>query len=125
MLKTATIHGTTVLTNAKGFTVYSFAPDSSTHSACNGTCAQIWPPVKGPATAGPGVTGKLATITRSDGTSQATYNGHPLYTYTGDVSPGTANGNGLNLNGGVWHEVTASGANAPAPKPSGSTGVHY
>ena len=46
------------------------------------------PPVKGPATAGPGVTGKLATITRSDGSVQATYDGHPLYTYVGDGAQG-------------------------------------
>ena len=106
-LKTATIGGTTVLTNAKGFTLYWFAPDTSTTSKCNGSCAGYWPPVPGPATAGPGVTGKLATIKRSDGSVQATYNGHPLYTYIADTAPGQATGNGLNLNGGVWHEVTA------------------
>jgi predicted lipoprotein with Yx(FWY)xxD motif len=55
------------------------------------------------------VTGKLATITRSDGSTQATYNGHPLYTYAGDTAPGQNNGNGLNANGGIWHEVTVSG----------------
>jgi predicted lipoprotein with Yx(FWY)xxD motif len=62
-LKTTTIGGVTVLTNAKGFTLYWFAPDTSTTSKCNGQCATFWPPVKGPATAGSGVTGKLATIT--------------------------------------------------------------
>jgi predicted lipoprotein with Yx(FWY)xxD motif len=108
-LKTTTIHGVTVLTNAKGFTLYSFAPDTSTKSACNGSCAQYWPPVPGHVTAGPGVTGTLGTITRSDGSSQATYNGHPLYTYVSDTAPGQANGNNLNLNGGLWHEVTVSG----------------
>ena len=46
-LKTATIGGATVLTNSKGFTLYSFAPDTSTKSNCNGTCAQNWPPVTG------------------------------------------------------------------------------
>jgi predicted lipoprotein with Yx(FWY)xxD motif len=119
-LKTTTIGGAAVLTNGKGFTLYWFAPDTSTKSNCNGSCATYWPPVKGPATAGAGVTGKLATITRSDGSVQATYNGHPLYTYVGDKAPGQATGNGLNINGGVWHEVTASGAAAPAA--SGSAG---
>ena len=57
---------------------------------------------------GPGVTGTLATIKRSDGTTQVTYNGHPLYTYAGDTAPGQAFGNNLNLNGGLWHEMTAS-----------------
>jgi predicted lipoprotein with Yx(FWY)xxD motif len=120
-LKTAKIGGTTVLTNAKGFTLYWFVPDTMTASKCNGTCAKYWPPVKGPATAGTGVMGKLGTINRSDGSVQATYNGHPLYTYVGDTAPGQAKGNGLNLSGGVWHEVTVSGA-APQPSHSSSGG---
>ena len=117
-LKTAKIGGATVLTNAKGFTLYWFAPDTATKSNCNGSCATYWPPVKGPATAGAGVTGKLGTITRSDGSAQATYNGHPLYTYVSDTAPGQAKGNGLNVSGGVWHEVTVSGAAAPAASPA-------
>lgn len=121
-LKTATIGGATVLTNAKGFTLYSFAPDTATKSNCNGSCATYWPPVKGPATAGPGVTGTLGTITRSDGSTQATYTGHPLYTYVSDAAPGQAKGNGLNVSGGVWHEVTVSGAAAPAPSASSAGG---
>jgi len=121
-LKTTKIGGATVLTNAKGRTLYWFAPDTSTTSKCNGSCATYWPPMKGPATAGAGVTGKLGTIKRSDGSTQATYNGHPLYTYVADGAPGQAKGNGLNLNGGVWHEVTVSGAAAPAPGGSASAG---
>jgi predicted lipoprotein with Yx(FWY)xxD motif len=105
-LGTARIGGVTVLTNAKGFTLYSFAPDTPSRSNCNGTCAGYWPPVTGTPAAGPGVTGKLGTIKRSDGTTQATYNGHPLYTYIADTAPGQAHGNNLNLNGGLWHEVT-------------------
>jgi predicted lipoprotein with Yx(FWY)xxD motif len=124
-LKTATIGGVTVLTNAQGFTLYWFAPDTSTTSKCNGSCATFWPPVKGPATAGPGVTGKLGTITRADGSTQATYNGHPLYTYKGDTAPGQDKGNGLNLSGGLWHDVTATGAAAPAPSTSTSSGGGY
>ncbi len=108
-LRTAKIRGVTVLTNAKGFTLYWFAPDTPAMSVCYATCAAYWPPVKGSLAAGPGVTGKLGTIKRSDGSAQATYNGHPLYTYVADTNPGQANGNGLDLNGGVWHEVTVSG----------------
>ena len=108
-LKTAHIGGVTVLTNAKGRTLYWFAPDTATRSACYGTCAAYWPPVRGAATAGPGVTGRLGTITRSDGSVQATYDGRPLYTYVGDTAAGQANGNRLNLNGGLWYEVTPSG----------------
>ena len=121
-LKTATIGGVTVLTNAKGFTLYSFAPDTATKSNCNAGCVQYWPPVKGPATAGPGVTGTITTITRSDGSMQAAYDGHPLYTYVADTAPGQAKGNGLNLSGGVWHEVTATGSAAPAQSPSSASG---
>ena len=117
-LKTTTIGGATVLTNAKGFTLYSFAPDTSTKSNCNGTCAQFWPPVKGPATAS-GVMGTFGTIKRADGSTQATFNGHPLYTFAADTAPGQAKGNGLNEQGGVWHEITTSGT---APAGSTSTG---
>ena len=123
-LKTATINGVSVVTNAQGFTLYSFAPDTATASKCTGACAQIWPPVTGPAAAGQGVSGTLGTITRSDGSKQTTYDGHPVYTYTADNGPGQANGNGLNVDGGVWHEVTASGQAAPAGTPGGG-GIGY
>ena len=97
------------------------ALDTSTKSNCNGTCIPFWPPVKGPATLASGVKGTLGTITRQDGSKQASYNGHPLYTYSGDSSPGQATGNGITLNGGIWHEATAMGsAVAPAPSPSKS-----
>jgi predicted lipoprotein with Yx(FWY)xxD motif len=108
VLKTTTIGGTTVLTSAKGFTLYSFAPDTATTSKCYGTCAAYWPPVTGTAAASPGVPGRVGTIRRTDGTEQLTYNGRPLYTYIGDSAPGQARGNNLNLNGGLWHEVPAS-----------------
>jgi predicted lipoprotein with Yx(FWY)xxD motif len=116
-----TINGTTVLTNSAGFTLYWFVPDTSTTSKCTGSCATYWPPVKGPATAGSGVTGTLGAITRPDGTTRATYDGHPLYTYAGDTAPGQAKGNGLNVSGGVWHEVTVSGSAVPASSPSASS----
>ncbi len=106
-LKTTTIGGTTVLTNANGFTLYSFAPDTPASSKCYGSCAVYWPPVTGTTAAGPGLPGKVTTITRTDGSHQLTYNGHPLYTYIGDTAPGQARGNNLNLNGGLWHEVPA------------------
>jgi len=121
-LKTATIGGVTVVTNGRGFTLYSFAPDTTTASECKGSCAQIWPPVTGPVKAGQGVSGKLGTITRPDGSTQATYDGHPLYSYTVDNAPGQAKGNGLNVFGGVWHEVTANGSAAPAGSSGGSGG---
>ena len=94
-------------------------------SNCNGSCAKYWPPVKGPVTAMAGVTGKFGTITRSEGAMQETWNEHPLYTYAADSAPGQAKGSGLNLSGGVWHEVTISGTAAPAPAKSSSSGGGY
>ena len=108
-LKTAQAGGVRVLTNASGFTLYWFAPDTATRSACTGTCAGYWPPATGTPSAGSRVPGRLGTIKRPDGTTQATYNGHPLYTYVGDTAPGQAFGNNLNLNGGLWHEVSVPG----------------
>jgi predicted lipoprotein with Yx(FWY)xxD motif len=107
-LKTAQIGGVNVLTNAGGLTLYWFAPDTSTSSECTGSCAAYWPPVSGAPTAGPGVTGRLGTIKRRGGGLQATYDGHPLYTYIGDSGPGQANGNELDLNGGFWYDIRVS-----------------
>jgi predicted lipoprotein with Yx(FWY)xxD motif len=103
-----------VLVDSQGMTLYWFAIDTSTKSNCTGSCLTYWPPVKGPLTAGSGVTGTLGTITGSDGSTQATYDGHPLYTYVGDKNPGQATGNGKNLSGGLWWEMTVSGS-TPAP----------
>ena len=104
-LRSAKIGGATVLTNAAGRTLYWFAPDTPAKSVCNGSCAVYWPPVHGPLTAAAGLPGQLSTIKRADGTTQETYDGHPLYTYVGDSGPGQDHGNNLNLNGGLWHVV--------------------
>jgi predicted lipoprotein with Yx(FWY)xxD motif len=115
-----TINGTAVVTNSKGMTLYWFVPDTSTSSKCTGSCATYWPPLVGPVSAGTGVIGTLGVITRPGGTMQATYDGHPLYTYAGDSAPGQAKGNGINASGGVWWEMTVSGAK-PAVATSGTT----
>jgi predicted lipoprotein with Yx(FWY)xxD motif len=104
-LSTQMVGGVKVLTNAKGDTLYTFAPDKAGKSTCYGSCAQYWPPVAGPAHAPSGVTGTFGTTQRTGGGTQLTYNGSPLYTYVGDSGPGQAHGNNLNLNGGLWHEV--------------------
>jgi predicted lipoprotein with Yx(FWY)xxD motif len=109
-----TIGSQQVVVDSSGMTLYWFAIDTPTKSNCSGQCATFWPPVKGPVTAGSGVTGTLGTITRSDGTKQATYDGHPLYTFVGDKSPGQNTGNGKNLSGGLWWEMTVSGSTPPA-----------
>ena len=108
-LRAASIGGATVLTDAARRTLYWFAPDTSSKSVCNGTCATYWPPVPGPLRAGTGVTGTLGTITRADGSTQETYDGHPLYTYIGDSAPGQDYGNKINLNGGLWYVVPVGG----------------
>jgi predicted lipoprotein with Yx(FWY)xxD motif len=106
VLQTRTIGDVTVLTNAEGHTLYWFGSDSARKLACQAGCARTWPPVTGPASWGAGVTGTIGAIVRPDGTLQATYNGHPLYTATTDTGPGQAKGNGVWSDGGEWHEVT-------------------
>ncbi len=102
-----------VLVTPKGMTLYAFAPDSRGHSTCSGSCAQYWPPVPG-ADASSGATGKvtahLGTIKRSDGSSQLTVNGFPMYTYVGDSSAGQDKGQGQNSSGGLWWVVSPTGA---------------
>jgi len=98
-IKTGSTALGTVLVTSDGLTLYVHAGDSSTHSTCTGGCASAWPPllvkagtkVKG----GSGAGGKFATFKRSDGTTQVTYNGHPLYSWTGDYSPGDTTGQGI------------------------------
>jgi len=110
-LKTESTKLGTVLADKKGKTVYWFAKDTSTTSACTGACATAWPPVLGmpQAASGSTLTGKFGTIRRSDGTVQATYNGHPLYTFEGDTAPGQTNGNGVIAFGAAWSVITISG----------------
>jgi predicted lipoprotein with Yx(FWY)xxD motif len=109
MLQTRTIGDVTVLTDDEGYTLYWFGPDSATKSACQGSCARSWPPVTGPATWGPRVTGTIGAIVRPGGALQATYDGHPLYTTTADTGPGQNKGNGVWSHGGEWYEVTVPG----------------
>ena len=85
-----------ILTTVDGYTLYVFANDvaGAGTSACEEGCAQAWPPlpVVGEPTGGEGVTGELATITRTDGMTQVTYNGKPLHLFVNDASPGDTNG---------------------------------
>lgn len=114
----------TVLVNAQGHTLYWFAIDTPTKSNCNGSCTTYWPPVTGKpvAASGTSLPKGFSTISRSDGSVQATYDGHPLYTYAADSAAGMTSGNGLNLSGGLWWAMTPSGAKpAATPSPSTST----
>lgn len=111
-----------MLADAKGFTLYWYSKDTAMTSACTGSCATAWPPVTGmPAAAmGAHLVGKFGTIKRANGVLQATYKGHPLYTYAGDSAPGQTKGNGL---GGIWHafKVNPTGAVSPGAMMSSSS----
>jgi predicted lipoprotein with Yx(FWY)xxD motif len=101
-----------ILVDGKGRTVYLFKADMSTRSTCTGTCASVWPPVTTTAApiAGSGVlASKLGTTTRSDGTKEVTYSGHPLYYFTGDSAPGQTTGQGNLGFGAEWDALSAAG----------------
>jgi predicted lipoprotein with Yx(FWY)xxD motif len=124
-LSTGTGSTTGVLVTASGQALYFNDQDTLVTSACVATCAQVWRPLLTPAhgamSVGPDVTGALSTIRRPDGTSQVTYDGHALYTYTVDAI-GHATGNGLidSYDGRAysWHAIAASGAALPSAPPS-------
>jgi predicted lipoprotein with Yx(FWY)xxD motif len=102
----------TILVDGKGRTLYLFEADKGTASACDGACASAWPPLTtaGQPTAGPGVAAsKLGTAKRSDGTTGVTYNGHPLYAFSGDSAPGQTSGQGSDGFGAEWYVLSAAG----------------
>jgi predicted lipoprotein with Yx(FWY)xxD motif len=113
----------TVLVNSQGRTLYWFAIDTPTKSNCTGSCLTYWPPVQGKVTAASGTSlpKGFGTITGTNGKVQATYDGHPLYTYVADSSAGMTSGNGKNLSGGLWWAMTPTGNKLTAAT-SGSTG---
>ena len=101
------------LTDGSGRTVYLWAKDTTNMSDCSGACLQAWPavPATGTLTATGGAQASdLGTITRSDGTKQATYDGHPLYYFVGDSGPGQTAGQGSDNFGAKWWLVGPSGA---------------
>ncbi|MGC2005030.1 hypothetical protein [Trebonia sp.] len=103
----------TFLANSSGHAVYLWTKDSNGMSACSGACAGAWPPVTttGTVTAsGEAKSSDLSTITRSDGTKQVTYDGHPLYFFSGDSGPGMASGQGNDGFGAKWWLVSPSGS---------------
>ncbi|HTR92744.1 MAG TPA: hypothetical protein VMI73_13515 [Trebonia sp.] len=97
----------TVLGSGTGYTLYWFSKDTARSSACDTLCIAQWPPVTGVPRPAAGVIlpGTLGTITRPGGTVQASYDGHPLYTFAGDFDPGDVGGNGVVQFGGTWHAV--------------------
>ena len=111
LVKLAPAH---VLVNAKGLTLYVFAPDSKNKSTCYGPCAKFWPPVLVPkgtkvAATMTGIPGTFGVAMRTDGTHQLTYDGAPLYTFLNDKEAGDMYGQGLVAGGGYWWVVVAAG----------------
>jgi predicted lipoprotein with Yx(FWY)xxD motif len=101
------------LVDSTGRTLYLFQKDSRDKSACAGACAASWPPLRdsGKPVAGTGLNASLlGTIKRSDGKAQVTYNGHPLYLFSGDQAAGDTNGQGVNAFGASWFVLSASGS---------------
>jgi predicted lipoprotein with Yx(FWY)xxD motif len=102
-----------IIVDGAGKTVYLFVADTASSSTCYTTCAQIWPPVltSGPPQAGTGATASLlGTTTRTDGKTEVTYAGHPLYYFVQDKAAGDTTGQGVNGFGGLWWVVSPSGA---------------
>ena len=101
----------TILVDGKGMTLYLFEKDKGGKSACDGACASAWPPVltSGKAMPGQGVKASLlGTTTRSDGTTQVTYNNWPLYYYVADKAPGDTTGQDIDAFGAEWYVLDAA-----------------
>jgi predicted lipoprotein with Yx(FWY)xxD motif len=102
-----------ILVSNNGFTVYAFGRDSKRKDKCVNVsgCTGVWPMITthGKPRAGRGVKKSLLGTIRVHGKTQVTYGGHPLYGYSGDVSPGSTDYVGVSQFGGVWRAVKASG----------------
>src|SRR4249920_1837545 len=117
-----------ILVAQNGMTLYMFARDQGGKSACSGACASFWPPYTGTPKVGAGLTASLLGSTmRVDSPTQVTYDGHPLYTYSGDPAPGDTNGQGVNTFGALWWVVAPSGkvVMTSAQSSSGGSGYGY
>jgi predicted lipoprotein with Yx(FWY)xxD motif len=114
-----------ILVNSQGRTLYLFKADQGTKSACTGTCAGAWPPllVNGGPTLGKGISASLVgTAMRPEGTTQLTYNGHPLYLFAQDQKAGETNGQGVSAFGAAWFALNSAGNQVSARPSSSSTG---
>jgi predicted lipoprotein with Yx(FWY)xxD motif len=118
----------TFLTDSSGKTLYLFASDSATKSSCSGGCTAFWPPLTStgtPKATGAAASGTITTLTRSDGSKQVVYDGHPLYYFKEDSSAGQTNGQGSDNFGAKWWLVAPSGqpiTNTPGSGSNSSSG---
>jgi predicted lipoprotein with Yx(FWY)xxD motif len=112
-----------ILVDSQGRTLYTLTNNNAA-VPCTGACLTIWPPallLAGQQPSGSGVN-NVSTVSASSG-QQVTYKGLPLYRFSGDVTSGATNGDGLNTFGGIWHVVKTSGGNGTTGAPSGATGT--
>jgi predicted lipoprotein with Yx(FWY)xxD motif len=117
-----------ILVDSQGRTLYLFKKDSGKTSACSGACATNWPPLRanGKPTAGSGATASaIGTIARSDGKPQVTYNGHPVYLFSGDQKAGDTTGQGITAFGAAWFVLSPAGQQVSTPAPAPSSGNPY
>ncbi len=115
----ATLHKRIVVT-ASGRTLYTLSAEIHGRFICTRSCLSTWHPLKIPAGGAVAGVAKLGVIKRPDGSRQATFNGRPLYTFTGDARKGDANGEGFK-DVGTWHAATVSSRKA-SPAPAGGGG---
>ena len=96
-----------IVVDGEGRTLYMFVPDDGGEPTCTDACAETWPVLEGPATAGEGVDAALlSTATHPSGATQVTYGDWPLYHFANDAAPGDVNGQGVN---DVWFVVGPDG----------------
>jgi predicted lipoprotein with Yx(FWY)xxD motif len=117
-----------ILVNSKGRTLYLFQKDVGSTSSCSGACAANWPPLleNGKPTIGSGANASLVgTSMRQDGKTQLTYNGHPVYLFSGDAQAGDTNGEGVSAFGGNWYALSAAGTQVKSSSNSGGSGYGY
>ena len=116
-----------ILDNGQGRTLYLFQGDTGTKSNCSGACATNWPPLTSAnPTVGKGASASMiGTTKRSDGKTQVTYNGHPLYTFAGDSSPGDTSGQGVNAFGALWYTLSPAGQQVTASPSNNGGGSIY
>jgi predicted lipoprotein with Yx(FWY)xxD motif len=125
-IATKTSSSGTYLSGSGGRALYLWVADSSGKSACSGACAKVWPPVTAsgtPTASGSVKASELGTITRSDGTKQVTYQGHPLYYFQADPASGTTHGQGSDSFGAKWWLVAPSGTAITSGAQSASSGT--
>lgn len=109
----------TVLANAAGDSLYALSSERNGKVTCTGACAGIWPPVLvkravAHLALGTGVRGRIGFVAHSATMKQVTFNGYPLYRYSGDTGPRQGKGEGISANGGTWSLVRPGARTAAA-----------